>query len=83
MTLTWHDHQSRLDSARLELGHNPVCLINLHQLVGVVLDEQRVGIPLRNTSNGCDFAKPLIFCLAGKTPKPILISIVMAEIERC
>ena len=58
-------------------------LINLHQFVGVVLDEQRVGIPLRNTSNGYDFAKPLIFCLVGKTPKPILISIVMAEIERC
>ena len=30
MTLTWHDHQSRLDSGRLTLNHNPVCLINWH-----------------------------------------------------
>ena len=49
MILTGNDEQSRLDSGRLELSHNPLCLlINRHQFVGVAMDDQRGGIPLRD-----------------------------------
>ena len=58
-------------------------LLNRHQFVGVTVDDQRGGIPLRDVGNGGGFAELLpLFNLVGNALKPILVAIVMVKIER-